>query len=112
MVSDLQTNIVIGTDSITGTLKHVSGYIEFSSLVDEQSGNYIALKIATDPTIDVVTTIEVVGGTSGPVTLDSDMNAVLKISDNTTQSIRVVSTKEGYTMTKTYSLTDLVLETT
>lgn len=30
-VSDLQTNVAVGADSITGTLKNVTGYTEFSS---------------------------------------------------------------------------------
>lgn len=75
-----------------------------------QEGNYIALKMATLPE-DAVTTIEVVGGTSGPATLDADMNAVLKIVDETAQTIRVISSKEGYaTVTQIYDLNSLVLE--
>ena len=54
-------------------------------------------------------TVEIVGGTSGPVALDSDMNWVGKIA-STSQQIRVVASKTGMTtVTKTYSLTGLTL---
>lgn len=64
-VSDLQTNVAVGADSITGTLKNVTGYTEFSSKPAEQSGHYLALKFDVTPT-DAVTTVELVGGTKGP----------------------------------------------
>ena len=45
--ADLQSNIVIDDNAMTisGTLKHVTGYTGFSSKVEEQSGNYIALNV-------------------------------------------------------------------
>ena len=106
--SDLQTNVAVGADSITGTLKNVTGYTEFSSKPAEQSGHYLALKFDVTPA-DAVTTVELVGGTKGPVTLDADKNIVLPIKNNT-QSVKVTSTKGGSSVTKTYALTNLTLE--
>lgn len=108
-VSDLQSNIVIGENAISGSLKHVTGYTEFSSKSSEQEGHYLALKFDVTPA-DAVTTVELVGGTKGPVTPDADKNIVLLIKSNTTQSIKVVSTKDGASVTKTYTLTGLTLE--
>ena len=108
-VSDLQSNIVIGENAISGSLKHVTGYTEFSSKSSEQEGHYLALKFDVTPA-DAVTTVELVGGTKGPVTLDADKNIVLLIKSNTTQSIKVVSTNDGASVTKTYTLTGLTLE--
>ena len=108
-VSDLQANVFVNGDEITGTLKHVTGYTGFSSNESEQSGNYLALKIETVPD-DVVTTVELVGGTKGPVTLDEDKNIVLLIKNKDTQSVKVVSTDGGETVTKTFGLTGLTLE--
>ena len=108
-VSDLQSNIVIGENAISGSLKHVTGYTEFSSKSSEQEGHHLALKFDVTPA-DAVTTVELVGGTKGPVTLDADKNIVLLIKSNTTQSIKVVSTKDGASVTKTYTLTGLTLE--
>ena len=108
-VSDLQSNVVVGEDTISGSLKHVTGYTGFSSKTSEQEGHYLALKFDVTPA-DAVTTVELVGGTKGPVTLDADKNIVLLIKSNTTQSIKVVSTKDGTSVTKTYTLTGLTLE--
>ena len=108
-VSDLQSNVVVGEDSISGSLKHVTGYTGFSSKTSEQEGHYLALKFDVPPA-DAVTTVELVGGTKGPVTLDADKNIVLLIKSNTTQSIKVVSTKDGSSVTKIYTLTGLTLE--
>ena len=108
-VSDLQSNIVIGEDTISGSLKHVTGYTGFSSKTSEQEGHYLALKFSVTPS-DATTVVELVGGTKGPVTLDADMNIVLLIKSNTTQSIKVTSSKDGASATKTYTLTGLTLE--
>lgn len=107
-VSELQSDIVVGADSISGSLKHVTGYTGFSSKAAEQEGHYLALKFATDPA-DAATTVEFVGGTKGPVALDADRNMVLLIKSNT-QSIKVVSTKNGKSTSKSYDLAGLTLE--
>lgn len=70
-------------------MKHVTGYTGFSSNTSEQEGNYLALKVDADSE-DAVVTIELVGGTKGPVTLDDDGKD---------------------SATKTYGLTRLILET-
>ena len=107
-VSDLQSNIVVGENAITGSLKHVTGYTGFSSKTSEQEGHYLALKFDVTPA-DAVTTVELVGGTKGPVTLDADKNIVLLVKSNT-QSVKVISTKGGFSITKIYDLTGLTLE--
>ena len=108
-VSDLQTNVVVGDGTITGTLKYVTGYTGFSSVPAEQKGNYLALKVNASPA-DSKTTVELVGGTKGPVTLDADKNIVLLVRNKDTQSVRVVTTAKDETVTKMYSLTGLTLE--
>lgn len=106
---DLQTGIQITDDAITGTLHHVTGYTGFSSVVGEQTGNYIGLKF--DPTPDDATvTVEIVGGNKGPVTLDADLMYVGKIANKDTQSIKVTVTKDDESVVKTFSLTGLTLE--
>ena len=109
-VSDLQSDVVIGENEIAGTLKYVSGYTEFSSTAEEQSGNYLALKVVAEPT-DAVTSVEVVGGTKGPVILDSDMNVVLLIRNKDEQRVRISGQVGATTATKMYGLSGLTLET-
>ena len=70
-VNELQRDVVIADNEVTGTLKYINGYVGFSSNVSEQSGNYLALKIDAEP-VEAKTVVELVGGTKGPVTLDKD----------------------------------------
>lgn len=109
-VNELQSDVVVSDDEVTGTLKYVDGYVDFSSNVSEQSGNYLALKIEAEPA-EAETVVELVGGTKGPVTLNDDMNIVLLIKNKDTQSIKVTTTHNEESVTKTYGLSGLTLET-
>ena len=109
-VNELQSDVVVSDDEVTGTLKYVDGYVDFSSSVSEQSGNYLALKIEAEPA-EAETVVELVGGTKGPVTLDDDMNIVLLIKNKDTQSVKVTTTHNKESITKTYGLSGLTLET-
>lgn len=109
-VNELQSDVVVSDDEVTCTLKYVDGYVDFSSNVSEQSGNYLALKIEAEPA-EAETVVELVGGTKGPVTLDDDMNIVLLIKNKDTQSIKVTTTHNEESVTKTYGLSGLTLET-
>ena len=91
-------------------MKHVTGYTGFSSNTSEQEGNYLALKVDADSE-DAIVTVELVGGTKGPVTLDEDMNIVLLIKNKDTQSIKATTTHNEESVTKTYGLSGLTLET-
>lgn len=102
----MQENIVIGEDTISGTLKYVSDYTGFSGNPELQSGHYIALHIDVPDVEDV--TIQVT--LTGTATLDEDRTIVLYIADQSTQTITVVASKEGYeSVTKTFALTGLTL---
>ena len=100
-IDDLQTGVTIGENSITGTLKFVDDYTGFSSDPAMQSGNYLVLHCTVNDSNPI--TVEVVGGVSGPRTLDADGIIVLRIADKDTQSVRVVAGS----VTKTYTLTGL-----
>ena len=109
-VNELQSDVVVADDEVTGTLKYVNGYVDFSSNTSEQSGNYLALKIEAEPA-EAETVVELVGGTKGPVALDDDMNIVPLIKNKDTQSIKVTTTHNEESITKTYGLSGLTLET-
>ena len=111
VVSDLQSNVSVGASAITGTLKYVSDYTGFSSKTSEQSGNYLAIHCTVPGTTPDRITVEVVNGTAGERTLDADGLIVLRIADKNAQSVRVKAYKTGLeTVTKTYTLTGLTLE--
>lgn len=86
----------------------MTDYTQFSSAPEQQKGNYLALKF--DFTSGTTTTVEIVGGTSGAVTLDADKNWVGLIANKDSQTIKVVATKDDIKVEKTYSLTGLTLE--
>ena len=103
--SQLQSDIVVGDDSITGTLLYVDDYTGFSGDPSLQSGNYIALHAETN-----VSGATIVVTLTNPVTLDPDGDVVLRVRDKSTQTITVVASKEGYeNVTKTFSLDELVV---
>lgn len=109
-VSALQSDLNFVGDTIQGTLKYVTGYTGFSGDPELQSGNFLAFKVAPSLGDGATYTMEVVNGHSGPVQLDSDMNAVIRIESNSTQSLRIVGTKDGESVTRTYSFAGLTLE--
>ena len=113
-VSELQSNVVVNSDAILGTLHYVTGYTGFNgSEVDEQSGNYLALDFDWEPTAGSTMTVELVGGEKGPVTLTDpdDKFCVFRITDETSQSIKVkVTDLDSGSYEHTYSLEYLTLE--
>ena len=106
-VADLQEDILVDDKAIEGTLKYVTGYTGYSEETELQSGNFLALKFT--PATGATTTVELIGGQGTPVTLDSNNNAVIRVANNN-QKIKVVSTVNGETVTKIYSLRLLNLE--
>lgn len=101
-VSDLQTNVVVGEDSITGTLKYYS--TADSQLVTEHgAGNFLALKFTPPEGATVKAGLDPSEGT-GLVALDSDSNGVWKVTNNKTQVFVVETTVAGVTETKRYNL--------
>ena len=106
-VTDLQEDITVSDDAITGTLKFATGYTGFSGDENLQSGNYIVLHAEADR--GAVISAEVIGGYFGPVTLDTDGILIARI-ESTSQSIRFVGMKAGkITAVKTLSLSDVTL---
>lgn len=97
----------MGDNSITGTLKYVTGYTGFDESHPElQEGNFIALKCESNVE-DVTFTVTV----TNPVTLDPDGIIILRIADKATQTITVVASKEGYeSVTKVFALSGLTCE--
>lgn len=110
-VNELQSDVVvIPNEEITGTLHYVTGYTGFNgSDPTEQEGNYLALKITASE--GTTTTVELVGGKTGPVELDEDMNCVLLVSNKDTQTVKIKSTNDsGAVAEENYALSGLVLE--
>ena len=94
-------------DAFFGNLKYITDYTGFSESTELQSGNYLALKVSGIPSGAVVT-MEKVGSSSAPVTLDEDLHAVVRMTEYKT--LRFTITYNGETIIKDISLENLVLE--
>lgn len=79
-VGDLQDDVVVGTNKITGSLNYIDDYTGFSSDSDEQAGHYLVLH-ATVPEVDGVT-INFKGSTKArTVDLESDGIVIYRVTD-------------------------------
>lgn len=88
-MTDLQEDIEIGEDGVTGTSKYVTGYTGFSGDVSEQSGNYLALHFDAPGASKI--TVEVINGHHGPSELDDDRICIFRIEDTEEQSILAIA---------------------
>lgn len=105
--SDLQENIVISGTTITGRLKYVESYSQFSKDASLQKGNFLALDLAATNTGKI--TVEVIGGDSGPKAV-TDGFCVFRIANPKTQKISVTVSKDSYSDTVIYDLSDLICD--
>lgn len=78
--------------------------------VNERTGSFIALKAEEVPE-NAEVQIEVVGGTHGPTTLDSDLNIIVHITNKDTQKIKMTSSLGNFTYEKVYDLKQIDLIT-
>lgn len=91
-VSDLQKGVAVNDDYISGTLKYVTNYTGYSQDPAENSGNFLALDFSA--TEGSTVTIEVVGSGKPAKALDSDMQAVIRVT-NKAYKLKVVCTTAG-----------------
>lgn len=109
VISDLQEDITIEDDVISGTLKYVTDYTGFSGDVEEQEGNYIALHIDAIGAVGSTVKVQLIGGVHGEVTLDSDRVIIIRIT-STEQKVKITASKTGIEdVTRELKLTGLTL---
>ena len=113
-VNTLQSRIKIEDDNdITGTLKYVTGYTEFSGDPALQSGNFIALQFSDIP--DTATSVKVglePSRGSGLVEIieDPDKNGVFRIDNKFEQNFKVVTTDGTSTVEQIFDLSRLNIQ--
>lgn len=108
-VDELQENVAIGSNAITGHLFYQDDYTGFSSKPEEQTGNYLAIhcNIPGHSTSEYSISVKV----TNPVTLDSDGIVVLRIADKTSQTVTVVASADGLdSYTKVFTLSGLTVD--
>ena len=108
-VSDIQSDVVVSGNKITGTLK----YLEDGPIAGYWgAGNFLALKFADlDPN---ATSIKVgmnpsEGSGLQEIIGDPNLNGVFKITDKDVQKFRVVISDGHMTKTTDYDLSDLTV---
>lgn len=108
-VSDIQSDVVVSGNKITGTLK----YLEDGPIAGWWgAGNFLALKFADlDPNATSIKVGLNPSQGSGLVEIigDPDLNGVFKITDKDVQKFRVVITDGHMTKTTDYDLSDLTV---
>lgn len=109
VVSDLQEDVVVSSEGVSGTLKYIDDYSSAYG-PGENSGYYLALHCTTPGVEGATITSEVIGGVHGPVTLDEDGIVISRITDKDTQTIEVVAYKDGESDSVTLDLSQLTLE--
>lgn len=109
VVSDLQEDVVVSAEGVSGTLKYIDDYSSAYG-PGENSGYYLALHCTTPGVEGATITSEVIGGVHGPVTLDEDGIVISRITDKDTQTIEVVAYKDSESDSVTLDLSDLVME--
>lgn len=109
-VSDIQSNVAVTGNKITGTLKYLDGSDPISGYWG--AGNFLALKFSDiDPKATSVKVGMDPSQSSGLVELigDPDMNGVFKVTNKSAQVFKVVITDGHATKTQTFDLSELVL---
>lgn len=95
--NDLQSDIKVDTTDgikVTGTSKYVTGYTGWSSVAEDQEGNYIALKLTTDSK-EAIQFKSVDGTDNGYKTLDSDGILIWRISKGEDGNVKPIEVKVG-----------------
>lgn len=110
-VSSFQTGVTVNDNKITGTLTFIEGGLAQSGPLSGD-GHFLALKFTDNANADKIEVGLVPSLGTGLVALDSDMNAVFKVTgtlDGREQVLKVITTKGTESRTQTYDLSGLTL---
>ena len=109
-VADLQSGVKFSANGISGTLKYIENWTDFSSLETENTGYFLAFKSALANADKI--TVQLIGAktTKGVQELDADGIAVFHITDPKSQMVQVVAYKDGKLQQKLYSLRGLTFQ--
>lgn len=111
--ADFQSNVAVSGDEITGELEFIEGGLSPSGPLSGD-GYFLALKFdnfASGLTYADVQVGLVPSQGTGLVTLDSDKDVVLKITNKDSQKLKVVQSKNGHKNIQYFVLKKLTLKT-
>lgn len=111
-VSELQNEVVFLSNEVTGTLNYVEGYTDFSSVEEEQSGNYLAFQLVLNEEAgDVDLFMSYSNSPRDRVKFDSDRNAVIRVTDQNGNkgTLTIIATKKTDEYITRFDLNNLIL---
>lgn len=110
--TSLQSDVVITDGKIAGTSKYYdgSGWDAGTWSADEKAGNFLALKFDADDGATIKVGLIPSASGSGLITLDSDKNIVIRISDKNEQKLHVQVEKDSVIEEQVYSLAALTVQ--
>ena len=111
-IGDLQYNLRVDGDTISGTSFMTEDYTGFSGETELQKGNFIAVH-ASVPGIDGVTIkVHVTNATTiADSVLDSDGILIFRITDPKTQKLTFTASKSGFSdVSRTYTLSSVICQ--
>lgn len=109
-VSALQTGVQISGSKITGKLNYVKNFLQFSDDPTEQEGTFLALQVEAPEGVDRYH--ELIGAkvTQGERKFEAgDKLLVCRITDKTTQKIKLTAKRGSESKSTTYDLSGLEL---
>ena len=105
-VTDLQEDVQISDDAITGTLYYLDGYEDFSDDYDLQEGNFLAVSVSVPGVEDAQISVQF----DGEMAEVGDGIVVLRVTDKSSQTITVeASMDREETVTKVFDLSGLTV---
>lgn len=114
-VQSLQEGMGVNNTTVTGTLKYISDGSVWGESAPwttgtDDTGNYIVMKVTGfDSTIDDCE-VELTGGSEDPIEITANnQNVIYRITDKTTQKIKITTTIGLDEYSKTYDLSGLTL---
>ena len=106
--NDLQENILIENNKISGTLKYVTDFTKAFG-ESEKDGNFLAL-LFDEVSDGVSVKTKVINGVHDTyIDCTADKFCIYRITDEQTQSIEIVAEKGGKIDTRLYNLSGLTL---
>lgn len=111
-VSNIQENVELSDGKITGKLKWVSKFTDFSDKEYERVGNFLALTVSSNAPNSTIT-VELLGGTAPVCKPAEDGVYVMRVTNADSQSVRISAVDGRDSKTEIYSLSGLeVLDAT
>lgn len=109
-MSEIQSDVAIDGDAMTGTLLYYDDATK-ALVIDWGAGNFLGVRFVADDWSDYTSVLVGLDPSEGSglvdIINDPDKAAVMKVTDNTAQVLKIVATNGVQTVTAEYDLSEL-----